>query len=73
MAKLALVAGVDVPFDVLLNGRPPEAVEESAAGGIESFVAEVVVGIADKWESLVGRDIELMSSVALSSPEPVVE
>jgi len=31
LAKLALMAGGDVPFDVLLEGGPPEAVEDGAS------------------------------------------
>ena len=31
LAKLALIAGGDVPFDVLLEGGPPKAVKDDAS------------------------------------------
>jgi len=39
LAKLALMAGGDVPFDILLEGGPPEAVEDGALSQIEALVA----------------------------------
>ena len=39
LAKLALMAGGDVPFDVLLEGGPPEAVEDGASSQVEALVA----------------------------------
>ena len=39
LAKLALMAGGDVPFDVLLEGGPPEAVEDGASSRVEALVA----------------------------------
>ena len=73
LPELALVACVSVPLDILLERRPPEAIEEGAARRIKPFVAEVVVSVADQWESLVRGNVELMLPIALSSPELVVE
>jgi hypothetical protein len=73
LAKLALVTGADVPFDVLVDGRPPEAVEECAARGVEPPVSEVVVGVVNDAGSLIREDEELVSSVTLSSPESTVK
>ena len=39
LAKLALMAGGDVPFDVLLEGGPPEAVKDDASSQEEALVA----------------------------------
>jgi len=39
LAKLALMGGGDVPFDVLLKGGPPEAVEDGASSRVEALVA----------------------------------
>ena len=48
LAKLALVASVDVPFYIGVKGWPPKAVEEGAACGVEALVAKAVMGIADQ-------------------------
>lgn len=52
LANLTLVAGVDVPLDVLFQQGPPEVIEEGAARGVEPFVTEVVMSISDKVKSL---------------------
>ena len=51
LAKLTLVASVDIPFYVTIERRPPEAVEEGATCRIEPFVAEAIVGIANEGET----------------------
>src|SRR5258708_37501118 len=69
LVKLALVASIDVPFDVLLESRPPESVEEGVLCGIEAFVSEVVVCFMDEVKMLGGGDVKLMSSMTLPSPK----
>jgi len=39
LAKLALMAGGDIPFDILLKGGPPEVVEDGASSQVEALVA----------------------------------
>jgi len=57
LAELALVVGVDIPLDVLLERGPPETVEESAA--VAEFVVSVQVAGDSDGESFVGRDVKL--------------
>ncbi len=57
----------------MFDGRPPETVEDGTARGVETFMAEVVVGVVFEAESLGGGDIELMPSMVLSSPKLAVE
>jgi len=45
---LALVAGLNVPFDVGFRGWPPEAVKEGAACGVKTLVSEFVVGVMNE-------------------------
>jgi len=47
LPDLALVASLNIPFHVGLEGGPPEAVEEGAARRIKALVAKVVVGVAN--------------------------
>jgi len=39
LVKLALMAGGDVPFDILLEGGPPEVVKDGASSQVEALVA----------------------------------
>ena len=48
LTDLALVAGLNVPFDIGFEGWPPEAVEEGAVRGVKTLVSEFVVGIANE-------------------------
>ena len=73
LTELALVAGVDVPFDVLFQCWPPEPIKESAACGIEPSMTQIVVGILDKDMSLRWGDIQLVFTVPLSPPKSAVE
>ena len=57
LMKLALVASADIPLNIVLEGRPPEAVEEGAPRGIEALVPKVIVGVTDEGEALRGRDV----------------
>jgi len=38
LADLAFVASLDIPLDIRLEHRPPEAVEECAACGVNALV-----------------------------------
>src|SRR5882762_1643790 len=69
LPELALMTGTDVPLDVLIDGRPPEAVSESMACGIEALVAEVVVDGADDGEASGGRNEKLVAASGIVSPE----
>ncbi len=69
LAKLALVASIDVPFDVLLESRPPETVEEGVLCGIEAFVSKVVMCFVDEVKTLGGGDVKLMLSMTLPLPK----
>jgi hypothetical protein len=69
LADLALVAGLDEPFDVGFERGPPEAIEEDVACGIEALVAELVVSVADEGVPNGGAGIKLVSAAVLSSPK----
>src|SRR5712672_3641160 len=70
LAKLALVAGVDEPLDILLERGPPEAVCKRMAGQIEPLVTEVVVCVANKGHALGVRGVKLVVALDLVLPEP---
>ena len=63
------MASFDVPLDIGFECWPPEAVEEGAAHGVESFVSELVVCIADEGVAVGWRGIELVSALGLMSLE----
>ncbi len=48
LVDLAQVTGLDVPPDVRLERRPPEAIQECAVSSIKAVVTEVIVGIVDE-------------------------
>ncbi len=45
---LTFVTSLDVPFNVLVKGRPPEAIEQTEADGKQTLVSGVVVGFVDE-------------------------
>src|SRR6266404_1151159 len=69
LLELTLMTGTDVPLDVLIDGRPPEAVSESVVCGIEALVAEVVVDGMDDGEASGGGNEELVAAGGILSPE----
>jgi hypothetical protein len=72
LAKLTLVASVDVPFYVAIEQWPPEAVEEGATCRIEPFVAKAIVGIANKGEMEGWHDTQLVVSIGLPSSKVAI-
>jgi hypothetical protein len=56
---------LDVPPDVGLKRRPPEAVQKRAASGVKAVVSEVIMSIVDECEALLGQDVELVAAVLL--------
>jgi hypothetical protein len=73
LADLALMAGSDVPFYVVVEVWPPEAVEEVSPDGEYSFVSERVVDLSDQFESPSLRYVSLMFAVPVTAPKSVVE
>jgi hypothetical protein len=69
LAELALVASADVPFDILLKGRPPKPVEECAACEVETFVTKAVISIVDEGEMKKGVGIKLVTALVLMMPK----
>ena len=69
LADLALVTCLNVPLDVRVERRPPEAVEKGAARGIEALVAKPVVGVADERVSYGRAGVELVPAVVLLLPK----
>ncbi len=48
---LTFVTSPDVPFNVLVKGGPPEAIEQAEADGKQTLVSEVVVGFVDECKT----------------------
>ncbi len=72
LSELAFVAGSDVPLNVLVESRPPEALEKLRSDGVDAFVSEGIVGLAYQVESR-GRVYDLLMDAALlSSPRLTV-
>jgi hypothetical protein len=69
LLDLTLMARLDVPLDVGVKHWPPESVEEGAACGINAFVPELVMGIANEREADGGECVELVVAIGLSAPE----
>jgi hypothetical protein len=69
LADLALVTSLNVPLNIGVERGPPEAVEKGAACGIETFVSELVVGVADERISNGWAGVELVSAVMLLPPK----
>jgi hypothetical protein len=69
LAQLALVAGIDVAFDVLLKRWPPESVSKGMVGGIETFVSQFIVGIMEESGALRCGNVELVPPLVVLSPE----
>jgi hypothetical protein len=69
LTDLALVTSLNIPFHIGVERRPPEAVKEGAACGVETLVAELVMGITNE-HILNGRvSVELVSAVVLLLPK----
>jgi len=47
LPDLALVASLNIPFHVSLEGRPPEVVKEGAVHRIKALVAKLVMGVVN--------------------------
>ena len=47
LSELALVTGVDIPFDVAVEGGPPEAIEDGSSSRVDAFMTEAVVDFTD--------------------------
>ena len=73
LMKLAFMTSVNIPFYILLQRRPPEAIKECAVSQVKAFVAQVVVGITNEGEALRRGDIELVSALSSKMPELVVD
>ena len=48
LMDLALVAGLNVPFDIGFEGWPPEVVKEGTVHGVKTLVSKFVVGIMNE-------------------------
>ncbi len=57
LVELALMAGLDIPFNVAVERRPPEAVSDGAPCGVEALVAKAIIGITDEGEAKWWCDI----------------
>ena len=57
LVELTLMAGLDIPFNVAVKRRPLEVVDDGALCGVETLVAEAVVGIVDEGEARWRRDV----------------
>ena len=69
LTDLTLMAGFDEPLDIGFECRPPEAVKEDTAHGVEALVAEFVVSIVYKGVSNRGAGIKLMPATVLLLPK----
>ena len=65
LVELALMASLNIPFDIAIKQWPPKAVKEGAACGIKALVAKAIMGITDKGKAEGWRNIQLVLSVGL--------
>jgi len=57
LVELALMASLNIPFYVTVKQQPPEVVGDSVPHGVESLVAEAVVGVMDEGKAEWRRNI----------------
>jgi hypothetical protein len=69
LTDLALVTSLNVPLYVSVKCRPPEVVKKGVAHGVETLMAELVIGIMNKHVPNGGAGIKLMSAAELLPPE----
>lgn len=69
LANLALMTGVDKPFDIVLEGWPPESVEEGVVCQVKSLVAKLIMCVADKGHMLWRCGIQLVLTMSLALPK----
>ncbi len=72
LLELTLVTGVDVPFDVMIERGPPEAIGQGAPCGVHTLMAEVVVYSVDDGKTLGRGDKELVLPISVASPKLAV-
>ena len=72
LMNLALVACLDVLFDVLCKCWPPEAVEEGMEGQVVTFMTKVVMSFMEGVVTLWGPEDKLVLSLCLPSSNSVV-
>src|SRR5947209_3955554 len=63
--KLTGMAGLEVPGEVLIQRWPPKTISNGPACGIETPVAELVVGFAKQVQSILVKQDELV----MASPD----
>ena len=51
------MASLNIPFYVTVKQQPPEVVGDSVPHGVESLVAEAVVGVMDEGKAEWRRNI----------------
>ena len=66
------MAGLDKPFDILVQHGPPESLEKAFADDEDPFVAEIVVGLGQESESSVRGGDDLVGAVGSTSPKLIV-
>ena len=69
LARLASMASVNIPANIVLKQEPPEVVGDDAASGIEALVAEFIVSGTDEGKALLRQNEQLLVAVVLVPPE----
>jgi len=63
------MAGFQIPLQVIIKSRPPEAVSNIPACSIETAVSKLVVGLVKETITVRPENDELVSTVCFFAPE----
>ena len=63
------MAGFQIPLQVIIKNRPPEAVGNIPVCSIETAVSELVVGLVEETITVRLENDELVSTVCFFAPE----
>ncbi|PIL32226.1 hypothetical protein GSI_05471 [Ganoderma sinense ZZ0214-1] len=72
LSRLTEVACADVPDDVGLHVRPPEAEREERVRGVGTLVCDIVVGLLEDVEALRRPEDKAVVTGGTTAPEPGV-
>jgi hypothetical protein len=62
------VAAANVPCNIVLHVRPPEAKRNDGFHGENHFVTDVIVGGSDDFDVTIGKGNDLVSAVGIFAP-----
>ena len=67
-SDLTLVACLEIPGEIFVEGGPPEAVGDGMSSGIESVMTKLVMRFTKDVNTICAEQDLLMSSALVSSP-----